>query len=248
MTREELIGLTDAVANELVPIPADRPDVCPVCRSGKATTDEECWSCTQVLQGAALTTRNVIPISYYATPSPLRERMHDYKESEDPGVRTEQARVVAGILTRYLLEHGDRLAEASGDWDVMATVPSTKKTDAPSALSQALDAHYRDLIPLHTELLAVGGGTIGRNAPSETGFRTFSDVEGVRVLLVDDTYTTGSHFQSAVHALRAAGAQVVAGLVVARKINPDARYHTDAVWERQVQVPFDFRAPPWWAT
>jgi predicted amidophosphoribosyltransferase len=246
VTREELIGLTEAVAQELVPIPADGPDVCPVCRSGKAPTDAECWSCARVLRGVALPTRNVVPISYYTTPSPLRERMHDYKESEDPRVRTEQARVVAGILARYLLEHGDRLTEIYGDWDVVATVPSTK-TDPPSALSQALDAHYRDLIPVHIELLAVGGGSIGRNAPSETGFRTVTEVEGMRVLLVDDTYTTGSHFQSAVHALRAAEAEVVAGLVVARKINPDALYHTNAVWERQVERSFDFRALPWWA-
>ena len=58
------------------------------------------------------------------------------------------------------------------------------------------------------------------------------------MLLVDDTYPTGARLQSAHHGLVAAGSTVVAAIVVTRKINPDPRYGSDRLWERQAAVPF----------
>ncbi len=52
---------------------------------------------------------------------------------------------------------------------------------------------------------------------------------------------------SAAHALQSAGVDVIAGLVVARKINPDPKYFTDELWDRQNAIPFAFTDPPWWA-
>jgi predicted amidophosphoribosyltransferase len=246
MNQQELIDLTDSISSELVPMPEDAPDVCPICRTGKRPSDTTCWSCSRVLSLVSRPTRNLIPISYYQTPSPLRERMHLYKESDDEAERLLEGKAVAGILTRYLVEHGDRLVEVFGPWDVVVPVPSTK-TSPPSALTTALVTSYSEVVEPPTELLALGQGEMSRNNPSENGFVVTKSVEGVRVLLIDDTYTTGSRLQSAAHALQETGAEVVAGIVIARKINPDARYNTLDLWERQSRIPFNFESLPWWA-
>jgi adenine/guanine phosphoribosyltransferase-like PRPP-binding protein len=172
--------------------------------------------------------------------------MHDYKESPDSDIRLAQSRIVGGILTRYISEHGDALAEAFGDWDEVVAVPSTKHP-RPSALALALSADYSDLID-PVEWLTRGIGSMRFNQASESGFVPTADIDGSSVLLIDDTFTTGARMHSAAHALQSAGAHVVAGVVVARKINPDPKYFTDELWDRQSEIPFVFSDPPWWIT
>jgi glutamine phosphoribosylpyrophosphate amidotransferase len=187
----------------------------------------------------------VIPISYYETPSPFRERMHDYKESPDPSTRYAESRIVGGILARYLDEFGDSLADRFGEWDAVVPVPSTKNPP-PSALTQALAADFSDFVdPL--EWLTRGTGQMKFTVASESGFVPTTNVEGASVLLIDDTYTTGARLHSAAHALQAAGAKLVAGVVVARKINPIAKYYAVDLWQRQSAISFSFTDPPWWS-
>ncbi len=47
----------------------------------------------------------------------------------------------------------------------------------------------------------------------------FAELAGARALLIDDLWTTGSSAQSAAAALRAAGAEVVAMVVIGRHLN-----------------------------
>ena len=67
------------------------------------------------------------------------------------------------------------------------------------------------------------------------------------MLLLDDTFTTGATLQSAAFALRANGAEVLAGVVVARKINPNLTFpESVAIWDRQSGREFRFTDPPFW--
>ncbi|MGW4275902.1 hypothetical protein ACWEGQ_26925 [Streptomyces seoulensis] len=63
---------------------------------------------------------------------------------------------------------------------------------------------------------------------------TASTLNGENVLLVDDTWTTGNHAQSAAAALRAAGAGGVAVVVLGRHLNGE--YGTTAVHVRQARL------------
>ena len=74
----ELIALSDALASELVPMPADAPDVCPMCRSGRTSPNGLCNSCSGTSCQVAYPCPMVIPISFYTKPSRLRDRMHDF--------------------------------------------------------------------------------------------------------------------------------------------------------------------------
>jgi predicted amidophosphoribosyltransferase len=251
VTYEELVALTDALVGELVPMPRPAPDVCPHCHSARDETQDFCGSCSRVLANFGHPCPTVLPISYYMTPaeglalSPMRERMHDYKEHEDPVVRARAAREVGAILTRYIVDHGPRLQQKVGGWDELVTVPS-KRSDGPSALAIAL-APFADQVGKIWPALEAGPGEIRRASPNADGFRTTRSVQGVRVLLLDDTFTTGATLHSAAHALRAHGATVGGAIVVARKINPDPRWpNTENVWGRQTAHRFSFTARQYW--
>jgi predicted amidophosphoribosyltransferase len=229
-------------------MPRDAPDVCPLCRSGRTRRDHLCFSCERTSAQVTYPCDLVVPISYYTTPSPLRDRMHDYKQHPDPGVREVQARLVAAIAARYLVQHHDAFVARFGEWDEVVAVPSTHHAGV-AALQSAIETNYPEAIGPFTRPLVRGPGHMSFNQASTTGFvlADGSDVTDHRILLLDDTFTTGARLQSAHHSLVEAGATVVTAVVVTRKINPDARYGSDRLWERQIRVPFQFAAAPWWA-
>ncbi len=188
----------------------------------------------------------VIPISFYAKPSRLRDRMHDFKEHTEPEVRASEGRAVAAIAARYILEHSARLEERFGAWDATVAVPSTHHDDAP-ALQTAIEEHFPDVLAPFSQPLTIGAGDMGFNQASEAGFSVVHDIAGKSFVLLDDTFTTGARLQSAHHALLAAGATVPAAIVVTRKINPSNTYGSLDMWNRQAQIAFRFDSPPWWS-
>lgn len=244
-----LIATSDKLAPELVPMPGDAPDVCPLCRSGRTRPELLCYSCQRTSAQVQYPCPLVIPISYYTTPSVLRDRMHDYKEHTEPEVRQEEARKVAAILARYFFEHHDTLVARFGGWDGVVAVPSSHHT-RPPALQCAVEANFPGSLGEFIRPLQRGPGEMNFNRAHPSGFVPVPEMTrpGQRLLLVDDTYTTGARLQSAHHALRTAGFSVTAAVVVTRKINPDARYGSDILWERQSAKMFDFTTCPWWAT
>lgn len=64
------------------------------------------------------------------------------------------------------------------------------------------------------------------------------------VLLVNDTWARGGHAQSAALALRAASAQTISTLIIARWLNPKFGGSTDFIKER-LQADFDLTPCPW---
>lgn len=244
---DDLTSISDQLVDELVPMPIDAPDVCPLCRSGRTRRDRLCFSCERTSAQVTYPCDLVVPISYYTTPSPLRDRMHDYKQHPDPAVRKVQARLVAAIAARYVVQHHEALVARFGVWDEVVAVPSTHHTGV-AALQSAIEANFPEALGPFTRPLVCGPGQMSFNQASTTGFvlADGADVTDHRILLLDDTFTTGARLQSAHHALVEAGATVVTAVVATRKINPDARYGSARLWERQARLPFQFAAAPWW--
>ncbi|MFE4966251.1 hypothetical protein [Streptomyces sp. NPDC056660] len=105
-------------------------------------------------------------------------------------------------------------------FDVVTTVPSTS-----GRLTHPLRAMVADMVGTtrgrHRDLLRATpkAADLGRTASS--GRYTASALWGEHVLLVDDTWTTGNHVQSAAAALKSAGAGAVAVVVLGRHLNRD---------------------------
>lgn len=124
----------------------------------------------------------------------------------------------------------------------MATIVPSKRERVSHPFERAI-LLGRDLSRTYRPLLAPHRPEqINRASGSDDGFVTIEDVDGRRVLLLDDTLASGATFQSAASTLSLAGANVVAGVVIGRVITTDdSRFpDRDAFWEHQRRFQFTF--------
>ena len=159
----------------------------------------------------------VLPISYAVGGGWLHTEISAYKRDADPFVSVAN-RDLTETLERFLTKH-ERCVGLGELFDVVTTVPSSHRVR---------DERH----PLHAivERLKCVGRRYGRLlAPSDIGnqarvflparFLPLRRLEGQRVLLIDDMWTTGSSAQSAAAVLRAAGAASVSAVVLGRYLN-----------------------------
>ncbi|HEY5013122.1 MAG TPA: hypothetical protein VIK61_10510, partial [Acidimicrobiia bacterium] len=142
-----------------------------------------------------------------------------------------------GLLGRFLRDHRECIASRGGQWDTITHVPSTSgRHPGVHPLARGLEM-YQPLHRQHAELLDRGPGEVERSSGSDDAFIARRDALGRAVLLIDDTWTTGAHAQSAASALVIGGASVVAIVPVGRLIDPS--FHADW-WDGQRRRRFDF--------
>lgn len=182
----------------------------------------------------------IVPISPYVIPSQLHHVLRSYKDAPVAATRQELRARVAALLLRFLTRHGDCIRAAAGDdWDVLTTVPSSRERGGTHPLEQAIEIAPA-LRAQHERLLRPGEAALGHNQASDQGFEVVPNVERERILVVDDTFTSGARIQSAASALQLAGATVVAGVVVGRVIDPTFREESQAFWDAASRERFAF--------
>ncbi|KOV59828.1 hypothetical protein ADL01_34450 [Streptomyces sp. NRRL WC-3618] len=161
----------------------------------------------------------VVPVSLALKGEQYANELWRYKNAAGP--QQQYFRMgLAAVLWRFLALHEACIAAhcAVTGFDTITTVPSTSgRTDHPlrtlvADVVGATRSRHRDLLTP-----APGAAELGRNVSAER--YTSSALWGGNVLLIDDTWTTGSHAQSAAAALKAAGAASVAILVLGRHLN-----------------------------
>ena len=221
--------VSEPLAGLCRPVPAPGPGVCVVCRGCARPEFSTCYSCARVTAQVRRPCHRVVPLSLYAIPGGLHATLRGYKDGESGADRRRYAALVVSLLARFLFDHGDCLGSCrAGGWDFITTVPSTNR-DGPHPLASALR-----LVPWlaaqHQETLVRGTAAMAHNVASDDGFVVRSGVRGARVLVVDDTFTTGARVQSAASALQLAGARVVAAVPIGRVVDPCC----------SEQAPFDF--------
>jgi len=221
-------------------VPPTSQGVCDVCHGAPGAGYRRCYSCAQTCAQVSEPVTRVVPISLYQSLGQLHLVLRGYEDSRDATARDNFALIVAALLTRYLRRHGSCVAEAAGaDWDSITSVPSSKDRPVPHPLERAIQCSLF-LREQFDQPLVRGTGPLGHRRASDGAFKASRDLSGRRILLLDDTFTTGAALESAASSLTNAWATVVAAVVVGRVINPEFGPEAAALWERATRVPFDF--------
>lgn len=232
--------LTDPYISTLTPPPRAGPGVCDVCHGPTGAGFARCLSCNRTTRQVSRPLALVVPISLYVIPGQLHHVLRFYKEAPVEATRRELRARVAALLLRFLTRHGDCIRGAAGeDWNLLTTVPSSRERGGTHPLEQAIEM-APTLRDQHERLLRSGAAALDHNQASDHGFEVIRDVHGERILLVDDTFTSGARMQSAASALQLAGATVVAGAVVGRVIDPTFREESQAFWDTASREQFTF--------
>lgn len=93
--------------------------------------------------------------------------------------------------------------------------------------------------PRVCRLLGRGTAPVGHRLASPDAYVATGDLSGVKAVVVEDTYVSGAHAQSAACALALAGAKVLGILTIGRMVNPSYSAQQSALWETATSIPFD---------
>jgi hypothetical protein len=153
----------------------------------------------------------------------------------------------AGLAAYFGLMHRECLDVGRyGPVDAFAMVPSLGGQMLPHPL-ETLSAYLLPGIPtVPLSAAASEQRTRDQRRVFRPDFFVVPDrtaVYGRHVVLIDDTWVTGSHLQSAAAALRQAGASRVTGLVLARRLRPDWGTNAAYIAERLAR-PYDVAMCP----
>ncbi|MGV9760775.1 hypothetical protein ACWDUC_33855 [Streptomyces tricolor] len=231
-----VVGLSARYANFLVHPLLPGPGVCQVCRGPTRVGYPMCWPCNEAAKllgtGAA---DAVVPVSLALKGEQYANELWRYKNAVGP--QQQYFRMgLAAVLWRFLTLHEGciRAHCAVPSFDTVTMVPSTSgRPDHPlrTMLAEMVGVtrdRYRDLLAPTPEAV-----DLGRAASS--GRYASAALWGENVLLIDDTWTTGNHAQSAAAALKAAGAGSVAIVVLGRHLNIDYGNTADHVEEARLR-------------
>lgn len=196
---------------------------CATCRGPAGDGFARCFQCALHAECAPGALADVVvPIAFAPKGSPLAQMLWRYK-SDRAGAQ-EARRVLRALLLVFLHDHG-RCVWPPAAMPVpshVAVVPSGRARAGPHPLRRLVAGC---LTRPEIRLTAAGGQPPGGRDLDPGRFRAAAPLTGASVLLLDDTWTSGASAQSAVLALRAAGARHVAVVVLGRHLGAG-----DAAW------------------
>ena len=231
------VGELSALYENVLLGPRRGPDVCGTCFNFTAGYTR-CWACAHgqpALDALA-------PISYSVAREQLHHALASYKRLDGDVARRLQA-ILAAILWRFLTTHENCLAKAADTrgFDLVTIVPSGDPTrDERHPLRTIVGELVGPTRERHHRLLRRTGTQTAPRTFSSTKFEATTDLNNESVLLIDDTWTTGASAQSAAAALKAAGAQRVAAVVIGRHLNRE--WHENDRRIRGIACPFEWQA------
>jgi len=227
------VELSASYANVMLR-PRPGPEVCACCfdLTGGGT---RCGHCAQDVFVDAMA-----PISYSIGGEQLHHALAGYKRY--PGMPGRYFTAgLAAVLWRHLADHEACLARAAAvdRFDVITTVPSSDRDhDATHPLHRMVGELVQPVQPRYARLLGRTGTAVTPHRFHAERYRASADAAGRSVLLIDDTWTTGANAQSAAAALKAAGAERVAVLVIGRYVNREWGHNDQQL--RCLAGPFDW--------
>lgn len=231
--------IAEPLADICVPVPYAGEGVCERCHNRPNPGFRICYSCDDVDRQVSRPCELIVPVSLYEIPSQLHHYLRHYKSGRLPQRDDEFSLKVISLLCHFIGRHRRCIEmEAGGGWDLITTVPSTSGRYGEHPLVSALRRVPR-IFSTYERLLEPGPVKVGHRVASDRGFVPVRALSSRRVLLVDDTFTSGARAQSAASALNLAGAVVVAIVPVGRVIDPSWE-PTREWWEHQKRQRYNF--------
>jgi hypothetical protein len=146
---------------------------------------------------------------------------------------------VAAILGRFLREHEGCISNGAGSYDLATIVPSSGGRGDPHPLEMSVGL-VGNLASRFARTLQPGSVSIAHNRASDRGLRSSTTYRVPRVLLLDDTLTSGARVQSAASALAFEGAAEVAAVAIGRFVKPDFSPRHRSLWDEARKRGFSF--------
>lgn len=196
--------------------------MCKACLGACGAAYHYCGPCQDTWHRAAGQVADlIVPITY--------RRGHEGQHSQNLRMYKQEqgnraaARSLTALFAHFCLHHIAcvKRAAAIEHFSHVAFVPSTKVTEeAIHPLESMLAPKVRSLAPVQLSVNPEVASTRRRFEPGwfhvETDLREYA----ADILLIDDTWVTGSRAQSAAHMLKLAGARKVVVLLLARQVSP----------------------------
>jgi hypothetical protein len=191
--------------------------LCSVGRGPTGRGSARCYQCDLHAQCAPGSLASVVvPVAFAIKGGSHAQFLWQYKSARLTAETVERAALtVRALLLVFLHDHGPCLWRAAGipGPTHLAVVPTARGRPGTHPLRALVAEH---LTGPWAELRARPGGEQVRDL--DPGRFRAAALPGARVLLIDDTWTTGSSAQSAAMALRRAGADAVVTVVLGRHV------------------------------
>jgi len=217
-TVDEIAG---PYANFLYLPPPALPGVCSVCHIAVDERYPRCHPCNQARRvlGERQVADVVVPMSFAPAGLQFARELYTYKRSTvPPEIRASRTVGLAAVLWKWLTVHESCIARHVGidGFDRITVVPSTSGRPGPHPLREIVAELVEITRSRYEDLLSIDNPSAGQREQSAERFKATRSVVAEDVLVIDDTWTTGAHAQSAAAALNSAGARTVAIVAIGR--------------------------------
>lgn len=177
-----------------------------------------CHACERHLRSAGPGAADVVvPISYAEKRTQHAHNLAVYKARfPSREIQTD----LLSLLLLFVREHLGCVAQAAhvSTWSHAVVVPSTRNRSGDHPLRALVGSRLG--LPWVELSVNPGVSSEAREFHADWFRVSGEDLRGARVLLLDDTWTTGARVQSVAYALKRAGAERVAAVVLGRHVNP----------------------------
>jgi predicted amidophosphoribosyltransferase len=194
--------------------------VCPTCHTFfDYVHHSECHGCGHHPSNA----RVVVPISYSEHLGQLHLALRAYKRDGSTTSRHHAVRL-AGVLWRFLAAHEACVATAAGasGFELVTTVPSSyvERDEQPSNLRRMVEI-CKPVNGRYARALRPSGRVDPKDRAYDPQRYDATMAIPDAVLLIDDTWASGSHAEAAAAALKKGGAKTVAVVTIGLHVRRD---------------------------
>lgn len=221
------------------------PYSCELCLGPKSSTSfTNCLGCERLRGSGEIPSAlegMVVPMTSALQPGPWYNRLQLYKTTIK-----EYGWLLAALIHRYFETHVDDIAALLGGAPSLITVVPSKKswvTFDTQTLRRVLRVAGRELFDVVQTLEFATGATLPRQKYLPDVFRPVQAIAGERIVLIEDTWTSGATSTSAAGALLREDAAAVLILPIARQVALE--FHGDEhPYVEAARAPYDITLWP----